>query len=810
REKRSHRQNFFTGQILLTVIICVFGTAQVNTEAIANFYTTLSVKSFQSVNGFHSFVSGTFSPYQSHRSGESRDSAFVVRTAGGDAEISWRTYPVPQKITSDSITFIWACGFGNNLGHEWFDLSINDSIRIPFCTVDDGYWSVTAKNGMRLSFTAVSQNTYGANLGYMTLTVNRSLIKSTQPYTITIKGRLIDREIWYRVFPYADLLEHARKKESKTIYSSFSFIHMGDAVYTGYVPKSLSGRKIEFFTNNVLTTECPLRPAGILNYGKITIPRSEQPSNSRVTLIKLGGTIVDSIDWKKISDERVHAFMNEELVCDRYVFRSGEFPKVHWKNEIMVENQLGKFSLIVTFYNKDFQEVTSANSVGRYGAVIECSTASGFTVKRYITLFCSDAEFDDYSQNLPIRLNRLPQYGINAAQWEAYENNSEKYSFGDMKMFPKNSSDAAVFLAGLHELSAERTTAETPRVIDRQWWITLKGKLDGSNSRTIELKQDPKQNNIVSPLVVDSSSSKILTKTEEVEKLREICRSWAAKGGVPHVTLVVHKGKIIFYEAFGNDEAGRPIDKRSQQWMASITKLLSGTLMMKFVDQGLIDLDAPVSRYLPELSGPMNDRLTVRHLFTHLSGLQSAGEWASDWNVSLENQVSQMLPTVEVGTTFSYNRVGYAIAGKIMERLTGRSVPYLFSEQLFEPLGMTSAFADNTYGGLYCSAEDLAKFAQMLLNRGAYNGRRFFSEQSFGAMLPKKLPVGDRRWGIGTSPMDENGLSDAAFGHGAASGSVLRIDPKNDLIIISARSSVGRFHDDFERKLIRQCVSLIQ
>lgn len=137
-------------------------------------------------------------------------------------------------------------------------------------------------------------------------------------------------------------------------------------------------------------------------------------------------------------------------------------------------------------------------------------------------------------------------------------------------------------------------------------------------------------------------------------------------------------------------------------------------------------------------------------------------------------------------------------------------MPYLFAEQLFEPLGMTTASAENTYGGLYCSAEDLAKFAQLLLNRGSYNGYRFFSEQSYDAMLPKQLPIGDRKWGIGTSPMDENGLSDAAFGHGAASGSVLRIDPKNDLIIISARNSAGRYHDEYERALIRACVNLIK
>jgi CubicO group peptidase (beta-lactamase class C family) len=76
-------------------------------------------------------------------------------------------------------------------------------------------------------------------------------------------------------------------------------------------------------------------------------------------------------------------------------------------------------------------------------------------------------------------------------------------------------------------------------------------------------------------------------------------------------------------------------------------------------------------------------------------------------------------------------------------------------------------------------------------------------------MLPMKLMVGDREWGIGTSRMSGNGLSEYAFGHGAASGSVFIIDPQNDLIIISARNKPGKSHDEFESTLIELCTSLV-
>jgi CubicO group peptidase (beta-lactamase class C family) len=76
-------------------------------------------------------------------------------------------------------------------------------------------------------------------------------------------------------------------------------------------------------------------------------------------------------------------------------------------------------------------------------------------------------------------------------------------------------------------------------------------------------------------------------------------------------------------------------------------------------------------------------------------------------------------------------------------------------------------------------------------------------------MLPKKLSVSNHSWGIGTSPMEGHGLSETAFGHGSASGTVFRIDPKNDLIIISARNKPGKSHDYFENALIEICTSLV-
>ncbi|MFA5832904.1 MAG: serine hydrolase domain-containing protein [Bacteroidota bacterium] len=783
--------------------------AQVNIESVARLHFTIESEPNKWIEGYQSYIEGTFSPYQSHRSGQSRDSAFVARTSGSESMFAWNTAPIPQSWKGDSASFIWVCGFGNNLGNEWFDLTVNDADTVTFSTKNESAWTVKRNNGIRLSFTAVAQNSYGANLGYMVLALHRSKLTKGKSLKLRIRGREVKEEIWYRLYAYRDALVYMKANEYRNIYSAMDFIHMGDAAYTLCTSKKLSGKTLLHYSPGADKGEVRLQQDGVMSKAQITIPRNQQPEGNGYSYINIAENIVDTIKWAEINKKRIRAFMEEEIVPEKYIFPPGSFPTFRWKNEILVENELGKTQSTVTFYNKDFQKVKSAESPGRYGAVIELVTPSGFIVKRYVTLYCSPVEFDDYSANIPIKFNNLKEYRISSEQWDSYERNFEQFSFGSMKYFPQYNSDAAIFLAGLSEINGWTLAFETPRIKDRQWWITLKRKLDGISEKKNPVMLPQKINNGSLSVVNDSIVSTFSYKKEQIEQLRLVCKNWAEKGGVPHVTLIVHKGKIIFHEAFGITADGKPLATNSKMWMASITKLLTGVLMMQLVDQGIVDLDDPINRYLPEISGNNLPELTLRHLFTHTSGLQNVGEWASDWNFALDNQIAQLLPTVDVGRSFSYHRVGYAIAGKMMERITGRAVPYLFQDYIFHPIGMNSAYADNTYGGLYCSAIDLARFGQMLLNKGNYNGWKLFSEQSFEKMLPKELSVGERRWGIGSSPMDGRGLSSSAFGHGAASGTIFRIDPQNDLIIISARNSTGKFHEEFERAFIEHCMGVI-
>ncbi len=795
--------------IVLFLLFIASANPQMNIEAIANLHFKINSNKSNWLEGYNSIQSGSYSPYQSHRSRVNRDSAFVVRTSGDESMIEWRTSDISKSFSADSVSFIWACGFGNNLGNEWYDLSVDDEKVVSFSTINDTYWSVTGANDIHLSFTAVFQNYNGANFGYMVLTIPRTFIGDKQGLNLKLQGRVAEKETWYRLFVYKDVIQEIINRAHQNHFSNLEFINMGDAVFTICLPREYSNSKVELFNADVNIAKDNLVSDGILSKTKITIPRFIQPDSNINTIVKINGNSIDTIYWYDINKKRIRSFMEEELEADRYVFPIGDFPSFHWKNEIMVENEIGKFPLEVSYYNKNFQQVTTADKPGRYGAVIKGIIPSGFIIKRYVTLFCSDAEFDDYSKNVPITINKLKDYEIDDQKWEKYLNNEERYSFGSLKYFPQHDPDAAVFLAGLNDLDSINISFNTPRIKDRQWWLKCKEILDGDINHKKPLILPKTLVNDSSVLLSDKVSSTIQYDKGKIDKIRKTCQQWAEYSGVPNVTLIVHNGKIIFYEAFGKDDSGKEINKDSNFWMASITKLLTGVLMMQFVDQGLIDIDAPVGNYLPELNGVSNNILTLRHLFTHTSGLQFAGEWASDWNYSLDNQIAQVLPIVNIGETFAYHRVGYALSGKVMEQLTGYTIPELFYNYIFKPLGMKSAYADNTYGGLYCSSIDLARLGQMLLNKGTYNGYRFFSERAFEEMLPKRLAISDRSWGIGTSSMAGHGLSELAFGHGAASGSVFRIDPKNNLIIISARNKPGKSFEKFENELIENCSALL-
>jgi len=799
--------------------------AQEFAEDVARLQFAMQHDSANWFEGFAEAVDGKEAPYPCHRSNGKRVPALVARTTDGTMSITWTTSTIPRKWTGASATFLWVAGIGSNLGNETFHLTINDKHRLVFTTPMDAHWRVEGEDDIRLAFTSVESNQNHALFGYMSLTVSARWVVPGEPLRIKITGAAATNEVWYRIFEYTDALAFFRAKEKKAIYHELSFRHLGAATLKLFSQTKLYGRPLIVSVGQQEIGRGVFGADGDMAIASVHIPR-EMQSNLRDGLaVVVDGNEAATIHVPDIEETRIKAFLEEELVFTRYIFPPGEFPKVQWQRPAMVDNELGEFDLKTTFYDINMKPVEVATQPGRYGAVVTGTTPSGYTVRRYITLFCSPGEWrdEDYlNENISLdKMNlqpRLFEYlGISKDISENYRPTTSEF-FSDLMMGSlfKNS-QAAILLAGLSEVISPERASDwdfDPRFSDRRWWVRFKRREFGVENKYPAL-ETPKKTKVLTANALKNGNAHIsVYRAEDLALLKSICAEWADAGKEPLVTLVAHKGAIVFHEAFGTTRDGHLMTRETPTWMASITKLLTGIIMMQFVDQGLIGLDDPVKKHLPELEVETETPLTIRHLFTHTTGLAWHGEWGSDWNPALENYLGHCLPYVKVGKNFEYNRLGYALAGKVMERVSGRAMPDLFEELLIDPLDLHHTKIENTYGGCYATAEEMARIGQMLLNRGAYGERQFFSADTFAKMLPVKLdklvPGLNKEWGIGTSWLASDGLSAKTFGHEAASGAILRIDPLNELVIVVARNRTGDNYEIYEKyvsRLIEACAA---
>ena len=188
----------------------------------------------------------------------------------------------------------------------------------------------------------------------------------------------------------------------------------------------------------------------------------------------------------------------------------------------------------------------------------------------------------------------------------------------------------------------------------------------------------------------------------------------------------------------------------------------------------------------------------------HIGGFNAISA-AGDRNSDVEEMVADLYPALEVGARHEYDGTGLALGAKLMEMISGQSLPRLYRRHLVEPLGCVDTDCYIPTGGSLSTSLDLARIGQMCLNGGSYGDMRFFHPQTLGAMMP--VPGRDRfepdvniRWGVGIKQFDIDGLSDQAFGHPGASGSFLVVDPKYDLVVSMIRFDEGTDFPDFLKR----------
>jgi CubicO group peptidase (beta-lactamase class C family) len=177
--------------------------------------------------------------------------------------------------------------------------------------------------------------------------------------------------------------------------------------------------------------------------------------------------------------------------------------------------------------------------------------------------------------------------------------------------------------------------------------------------------------------------------------------------------MLIHDGQVIAQEFFGlaHQEKQQPVDENTIYHWASITKTFTGIAIMQLRDRGLLKLDDPIIKYLPELKAvhnPFGDmgRITIKHLMSHTAGFRApTWPWGGnkDWHPHEPQDWSQlvaMMPYTEIlfepGSKFSYSNPGIVFLGRVIELITKEDYEVYIDKNIFKPLEMYRAYFDAT------------------------------------------------------------------------------------------------------------------
>ncbi len=305
------------------------------------------------------------------------------------------------------------------------------------------------------------------------------------------------------------------------------------------------------------------------------------------------------------------------------------------------------------------------------------------------------------------------------------------------------------------------------------------------------------------------------------------------KPGVIDITVTPDGIRDCRIEGFADIEGGRTMAMDSLLWMASTGKVVTSVAFMTLVDAGLAALDDPAWKYLPHFRTlylardpehpnddvvPVKTTVTLRHLLSHTAGLQWLPGFFQNREltyISLETQthVYAASPLLfEPGTSWSYSNAGINTIGRIIEVITGKSYEDFMQEMLFSPLGMvdtgyhptTEQAARRAYGyaydeetggwtcskvttqmslipydgpnrhaecggGLFSTAADMARFAQMVAGCGVFAGRQIVTEAALREICRRQTAPGvPKDYGLGCQV--------GTVGHGGAWGTQMNVD----------------------------------
>lgn len=295
-----------------------------------------------------------------------------------------------------------------------------------------------------------------------------------------------------------------------------------------------------------------------------------------------------------------------------------------------------------------------------------------------------------------------------------------------------------------------------------------------------------------------------------IEKLKAAVRYEVAEKDLPAFSIsMVDQDEIVWADGFGFQDAKKTIPATAETVyrVGSISKLFTDIAVMQLAEEGKLDLDASIQKYLPDFQpkNPFGVEQTLRQMMTHRSGLvreSPVGHYFDPEEPSLTETVASLNQTELVykpDTKTKYSNAAIAVVGSVLEKQLKVSHPQRVSQSIFNPLGMNNSsfvvtpevrpklatgwmwtyddrrFEAPTFllgtgpaGNLYSSVIDLSKFLSCLFNNGRAEGGRILKPETLAEMIsPRKDANGDSvGYGLGFRIQDLDGHT--IIGHGGA------------------------------------------
>jgi uncharacterized protein YbbC (DUF1343 family)/CubicO group peptidase (beta-lactamase class C family) len=311
-------------------------------------------------------------------------------------------------------------------------------------------------------------------------------------------------------------------------------------------------------------------------------------------------------------------------------------------------------------------------------------------------------------------------------------------------------------------------------------------------------------------------------------------------GAIPGAVLLIgHDGQVIYRKAYGE----RALEPRREPMtldtifdLASLTKVIVTTpAVMQLVEQGKVRLNDPVAKYLPEFAQNGKEDITVRQLLTHYSGLAPDLDLKTAWEgkETAYRMAFAETPQDAPGSKFSYSDINFIVLGALVERVSGETLDEYAARHIFQPLKMArtrflppldrragwiekiapTQYDENEHmlrglvhdptarrmggvagqAGLFSTGDDLAKFAQALLNGGGGILSALSVEKMTRPEQPPSAPVlRGFGWDIDSPYSSNRGdlLPVGGYGHTGFTGTSMWIDPTTQTYIILLTNAV--------------------